>query len=132
MSDIRFIDSLNVGAYTIDNSDGGGSGSGVNILENVNNYVITATGYPNIIQGEPNLQFDSLNLAIGGAPSGTARLEVYHTGSVDNLILIRNADTNTGIKVDNTGRFQLLEFASLPTPIEGGIVYSSNEFYIGI
>jgi len=102
MSDIRFIDSLNVGAYTIDNSDGGGSGSGVNIL------------------------------AIGGAPSGTARLEVYHTGSVDNLILIRNADTNTGIKVDNTGRFQLLEFASLPTPIEGGIVYSSNEFYIGI
>ena len=129
MSDIRFIDSLKVGAYTI---GGDGGGGGVEILDNVDNYVITATGTPGIIQGESQLQFDSLNLAIGGAPSGTARLEVYHTGSVDNLMLIRNADTNTGIKVDNTGRFQLLEFSSLPTPIEGGIVYSSNEFYVGI
>jgi hypothetical protein len=126
MSNIRFIDSVNVGAYTV---EGGG---GVEILDNVNNYIITATGLSNTIQGESQLQFDSLNLAIGGAPSGTARLEVYHTGSVDNLMLIRNADTNTGIKVDNVGRFQLLEFSSLPTPIEGGIVYSSNEFYVGI
>jgi hypothetical protein len=124
MSEIRFIDSLNVGAYAVE--------GGIEILDNVNNYVITATGFSGIVQGESQLQFDSLNLAIGGAPSGTARLEVYHTGSVDNLMLIRNADTNTGIKVDNTGRFQLLEFSSLPTPIEGGIVYSSNEFYVGI
>lgn len=127
MSDIRFIDSLNVGAYTID----GGSG-GVNILDNINNYLLTATGYEGIIQGEPNLQFDGLNLTIGGSPSGTTRLEVYHTGSIDNLMLIRNASTNTGIKVDSAGIFQLLEFASLPTPVEGGIVYSSNEFYVGI
>jgi hypothetical protein len=124
MSEIRFIDSLNVGAYAVE--------GGIEILDNVNNYVITATGFSGIVQGESHLQFDSINLAIGGAPSGTARLEVYHTGSVDNLMLIRNADTNTGIKVDNTGRFQLLEFSSLPTPIEGGIVYSSNEFYVGI
>ena len=127
MSDIRFIDSLNVGAYTID----GGSG-GVNILDNVNNYLLTATSYEGIIQGEANLQFDGLNLAIGGSPSGTSRLEVYHTGSGDNLILIRNTSTNTGIKVDGDGRFQLLEFASLPSPIEGGIVYASNEFYVGM
>jgi hypothetical protein len=78
------------------------------------------------------MQFDGLNLAIGGAPSGDARLEIYHTGSVDNLMLIRNTDTNTGIKVDNIGRFQLLEFSILPSPVEGGIVYSSNEFYVGI
>jgi hypothetical protein len=127
MSDIRFIDSLNVGAYTIEPVSGS-----INILENVNNYVITATGYPDIIQGEPNLQFDGLNLAVGGVSTGTSRLEVYHTGSVDNLMLIRNASTNTGIKVDGDGRFQLLEFASLPSPIEGGIVYASNEFYVGI
>ena len=125
MSDIRFIDSLNVGAYAVE-------GSGIEVVNNVNNYVITATGYPGIIQGESQLQFDGLNLAIGGAPSGTARLEVYHTGSVDNLMLIRNASTNTGIKVDGDGRFQLLEFASLPSPVEGGIVYASNEFYVGM
>ena len=123
MSDIRFIDSLNVGAYTVEDN--------INVLNNVDNYVLTATGFGNI-QGEAELQFDSLNLAIGGAPSGTARLEIYHTGSIDNLMLIRNTDTNTGIKVDNIGRFQLLEFSSLPSPIEGGIVYSSNEFYVGI
>jgi len=132
MSNIRFVDSLNVGAYTINNGGGGSGSIGINILENVNNYIITATGYPDIIQGEPNLQFDGLNLAIGGTPTGTARLEVYHTGSIDNLMLIRNTSTNTGIKVDGDGRFQLLEFASLPTPIEGGIVYTSNEFYVGI
>ena len=127
MSDIRFIDSLNVGAYTITPTSGS-----INILENVNNYLITATGYPNIIQGESNLQFDGLNLSIGGNSSGTVRLEVYHTGSVDSLMLIRNTSTNTGIKVDGDGIFQLLEFASLPTPVEGGIVYASNEFYVGI
>jgi hypothetical protein len=125
MSDIRFIDSLKVGAYAVE-------GGSIEIVNNVDNYVITATGYPGIIQGESQLQFDSLNLAIGGTPSGTARLEVYHTGSVDNLILIRNASTNTGIKVDNAGRFQLLEFSSLPSPVEGGIVYASNEFYVGM
>jgi hypothetical protein len=132
MSDIRFIDSLNVGAYTIENGGGGSGSIGINILENNNNYVITATGYPDIIQGEPNLRFDGLNLTIGGNSSGTSRLEVYHTGSIDDLMLIRNASTNTGIKVDGQGRFQLLEFASLPTPVEGGIVYASNEFYVGI
>jgi len=125
MSDIRFIDALNVGAYAVETEN-------LNIQDNVNNYVLTATGFANIIQGEAELQFDSLNLAIGGAPSGTARLEMYHTGSVDNLILIRNTSTNTGIKVDNQGIFQLLEFSSLPTAVEGGIVYASNEFYVGI
>ena len=125
MSDIRFIDSLNVGAYSVE-------GGNLIIQDNTNNYVITATGYPDIVQAESQLQFDSVNLAIGGSPSGTARLEVYHTGSVDNLMLIRNTNTNTGIKIDNIGRFQLLEFTSLPSPIEGGIVYTSNEFYVGM
>ena len=124
MSDIRFIDSLNVGAYAVETEN-------INIQDNVNNYVLTATGF-DVIQGESQLQFDSLNLAIGGAPSGTARLEVYHTGSGNDLMLIKNTSTNTGIKVDGDGIFQLLEFASLPTAVEGGIVYSSNEFYVGI
>jgi hypothetical protein len=124
MSDIRFIDSLNVGAYAVETEN-------INIQDNVNNYVLTATGF-DVIQGESQLQFDSLNLAIGGAPSGTARLEVYHTGSGNDLMLIKNTSTNTGIKVDNQGIFQLLEFSSLPTAVEGGIVYASNEFYVGI
>jgi hypothetical protein len=125
MSDIRFIDSLKVGAYAVE-------GGSIEIVNNVDNYVITATGYPGIIQGESQLQFDSLNLAIGGTPSGTARLEVYHTGSVDNLLLIHNTTTNTGIKVDNQGIFQLLEFSTLPNAVAGGIAYSGDEFYVGV
>ena len=125
MSDIRFIDSLKVGAYTIEETY-------TNISNNVNNYVITATGEVDTFQGNPELQFDSVNLAIGGAPSGLARLEIYHTGSVTNLLLIKNTDTNTGVQINNEGIFQLLEFSSLPNAVVGGIVYSSNEFYVGI
>jgi hypothetical protein len=124
MSDIRFIDALNVGAYTVEGN--------INIQNNNDNYILTATGYPGVIQGESELQFDGLNLAIGGSPSGEARLEIYNTGSIDNLLLIRNTTTNTGIKVDNKGIFQLLEFSSLPEAISGGIIYASNEFYVGI
>jgi hypothetical protein len=126
MAKIRFADSLKVGAYAVD------AGTKIDILNNINNYIITATGDPNVIQGESELRFDSVNLAIGGAPSGEARLEIYHTGSVNNLILIRNTDTNAGIKVDNQGLFQLLEFSTLPTTVAGGIVYSNNEFFAGI
>jgi hypothetical protein len=125
MSDIRFIDSIKVGAYTVEQTN-------VTINNNVDNYIITATGDVDTFQGEPELQFDSVNLAIGGAPSGLARLEIYHTGSVANLLLIKNTNTNAGIQVNNEGIFQLLEFSSLPNAVAGGIVYSSNEFYVGI
>jgi len=129
MSDIRFIDSLKVGAYTVELE---GDGTLIVVKDNVDNYVITGTGQTGSLQGEPELQFDSVNLGIGGAPSGLARLEIYHTGSVDNLILIKNTDTNTGIQVNNQGVFQLLEFNALPTAVAGGIAYSSNEFYLGM
>ena len=69
-SNVRFVDSLKVGAYQVENSGGGGGGSGVTI--------------------------------------------------------------NKGIKVTNSGTLQLFEFTSLPTAIEGGIVYNNNEFYVGL
>jgi hypothetical protein len=125
MSDIRFIDSLKVGAYAIGQAN-------ITINDNFNNYIITATGDANTFQGESQLQFDSVNLSIGGPSNGLARLEIYHTGSVDNLMLIKNTDTNTGIQVNKEGVFQILEFSVLPNATAGGIVYSSNEFYIGI
>lgn len=130
MTDIRFIDSLKVGAYAVNQTGQGGDST---IIENnVNNYIITATGLDQTVRGESELQFDSVNLGIGGAPSGLARLEIYHTGSVDNLILIKNTETNTGIKIDKQGIFQLLEFTSLPNAVAGGIIYSNNNFFVGI
>jgi len=104
----------------------------IGIDNNVNNYVLTATGEENTIKGEPELVFDSLNLRIGGEPSGEARLEITHTASVDNLLLIKNTDTNTGVKVNNEGTFQLLEFPTLPTAIAGAIAYSSSFFWVGV
>ena len=125
-SNIRFIDNLKVGSYQVQNtSDSNFSGS---INNNVNNYVLTATG-TNIINGESNLQFDGTNLSIG-VPTGAARFEINDNSSADLMIIKNNVDT--GIKVTNDGIFQLLEFNVLPTAIEGGIVYSSNDFYVGL
>lgn len=123
MSDIRYIDSLNVGAYEVE--------SAVTIIDNFENYVITATGLDATFKGNSQLYFDSTNLGIG-TQSPVARLEIHHDASVDDILLIKNTDNNTGIKVDKEGIFQLLEFSTLPTAVAGGIVYSSNEFYVGM
>ena len=127
-SNVRFVDSLKVGAYQVQNSSGGGGG-GITINNNVNNYLLSATGSPNVINGESNLQFDGTSLSIGGAPSGP-RLEITDNGSGQDLLLIKNID-NHGIKVTNEGIFQLINFNSLPSAVKGGVIYSSNEFYLG-
>ena len=126
-SNVRFVDSLKVGAYS---SEGSGGGSGLTINNNVNNYILSATGNPNIINGEANLQFDGTSLGIGGASSGP-RLEIIDNNSGEDLLLIRNADSE-GIKVTSDGILQLIEFSTLPTAVEGGIVYNSDEFYVGL
>ena len=127
-NNVRFVDSLKVGAYQTEGSSGGGSG--ITINNNVNNYLLSATGNPSVINGESNLQFDGASLSIGGAPSGP-RLEITDNGSGQDLLLIKNA-SNQGIRVTNEGVLKLINFNSLPTAIAGGIVYSSNEFYLGL
>lgn len=104
-----------------------GSG-GVDILNNVDNYVLTATGNSNQVEGNAQLVFDGNNLGIGG-PSNGARFEINDNTSND-LLLIKNA-SNQGVKINNSGVLQLLEFSSLPPAVEGGIVFSSNEFFLG-
>lgn len=116
-SNVRFVDNLKVGAYN----------GGLEVIDNVDNYVLTATG-TNSFQGEEQLQFDGVNLGIGGASSG-ARFEINDTTGND-LLLIQNIN-NQGIKVDNEGILQLIEFATLPDAVEGGIAYNSNNFWVG-
>tara|TARA_B110000858_G_scaffold108350_1_gene123838 strand:+ start:136 stop:534 length:399 start_codon:yes stop_codon:yes gene_type:complete len=128
-NNIRFVDSLKVGAYQV---DGLNAGSNIDIINNVDNYVLTATGQSGSIEGNAELIFDSTNLRIGGAPSGVARLEVTHLGSVDDIMLIKNTDDNTGIKVTKEGLFELLEFSALPTAAEGAFAYSNNNFWLGV
>ena len=64
-SNVRFVDSLKVGSYQTQNS-GGGGGSGITINNNVDNYLLSATGNPSIINGESNLQFDGQTLTVKG------------------------------------------------------------------
>jgi hypothetical protein len=123
-SNVRFVDSLKVGSYQVQNA-GGGGGSGITINNNVDNYLLSATGNPSIINGESNLQFDGTTLTIKGD------LVIDDQGSGANLILIQNP-SGQGITVTSEGIFQLIEFSSLPTPIEGGIVLNSNNLYVGI
>ena len=123
MANVRFVDQLKVGAYS-------STGDGVTIANNIDNYVLTATGQVGLINGEAQLQFDGINLAIGGT-AGTSRLEIRDTTSSD-LLLIKNANIDQGIKVDSTGILSLIEFSALPTAVAGGIVYSSDEFWIGV
>jgi len=123
-NNIRFVDDLKVGAYTVS----GGTGGTV-IDNNFNNYVLTATGNDNI-EGNSALQFDGLNLGIGG-PSNGARFEINDTTGRD-LVLIKNAN-NQGIKVNSDGVFQLIKFNALPgNAPEGGLAISANNFYVGL
>lgn len=48
------------------------SSSGVTINNNTDNYIITATGTANTLDGEPSLTFDGVTLTVGGNISATA------------------------------------------------------------
>ena len=122
-NNVRFVDNLKVGAYTVSGD------TGVVIEDNINNYVLTATGNDEI-RGNPEFQFDGVNLGIGG-PSNGARFEINDNTNRD-LVLIKNSN-NQGIKVNNAGVLQLIEFNTLPaTAPEGGLAYALNNFYVGL
>jgi len=122
---VRFVDNLKVGAYkTISTEDN------INISNNIDNYVLTATGDPNNINGEAQLIFSGSKLGIGDNPNPQAKLDIKGKFQED-LLLVKNF-YNQGVEVDNEGIFKLIEFEILPTPQEGGIVYSQDNFFIGI
>tara|TARA_R110001583_G_scaffold7581_8_gene37500 strand:- start:1409 stop:2017 length:609 start_codon:yes stop_codon:yes gene_type:complete len=199
-SNIRFVDSLKVGAYQVQGSSGGGGGGtgSLDITNNINNYLLTATG-TDTINGEANLQFDGselkligdLNIAGNIIPNGSLRNlgsvanpfhEVFVTGDsiifvsqsaagtvtgsiafVDDKLVFDPGTTgsipaspvsilnntssyiltatgkddsiegNESVQIIGSGVLKLKDFAgALPTPVEGGIVYNSNNFYVGL
>jgi hypothetical protein len=110
-----------------ESGSGGGTGS-VTINNNVNDYLITATGTANTLNGESSLRYDGTGLIIGASGSAQSLLQI--SGSSD-LLLIKNG-SNNGIKVNNEGVLQFLSQSSTPTVIGGGIYYSGSAFYVGI
>lgn len=111
-----------------DLAESGSGGGSVTINNNVNDYLITATGTANTLNGESSLRYDGTGLIIGATGSAQALLQI--SGSSD-LLLIKNGSDN-GIKVNNEGVLQFLSQSSTPTPIGGGIYYSGSAFYVGI
>jgi len=109
---------------------GSGGGSSVDILNNVDNYVLTATGNANQVEGNAQLVFEGDNLGIGGTSTGP-RLEINDNNTGRDLLLIKNTN-NQGIKVQSDGILQIIEFGTLPTAIDGGLAYSSSNFYVGL
>ena len=105
-----------------------GSGGAVTINNNINDYLITATGITNTLNGESSLRYDGTGLIIGATGSAQALLQI--SGSSD-LLLIKNG-SNNGIKVNNEGVLQFLSQSSTPTAIGGGMIYSGSAFYVGI
>ena len=109
-------------------AESGSGGGSITIDNNVNDYLITATGTANTLNGESSLRYDGTGLIIGASGSAQALLQI--SGSSD-LLLIKNGSDN-GIKVNNEGVLQFLSQSSVPTAIGGGIYYSGSAFYVGI
>ena len=103
---------------------------GVDILNNTDNFVLTATGNNNQVKGNSLLVFDGNNLGIGGTSTGP-RLEINDNNTGRDLLLINNIN-DQGIKVQSDGVLQIIEFGTLPTAVDGGLAYSSSNFYIGL
>jgi hypothetical protein len=105
-----------------------GSGSPLVIDNNVNGYILTATGTEDNINGESALRFDGVGLIIGNTGSAEAKLHISGSGP---LLLIRN-NSGSGIDVTEDGILRLTSQSSTPTPVGGGIYYNGSEFYLGI
>ena len=49
----------------------------------------------------------------------------------EDLFLVKRSG-NTQLKIDKEGLLSIKEFGLLPTPVEGGIAYFDNNFYLGL
>lgn len=106
-----------------------GEGVGLEILNNQEYFLLTATGDEKNIKGQSQLIFKQGSLGLGIA-NPDARLEILEPGNKD-LLLIKNIE-DQGVKITNKGVLKLLEYEELPQPVEGGITYSENSFWLGL
>lgn len=126
---VRFIDQIKVGAYSVLPGDFEG-GTSLEIENNVDNYVLTSTGQASKLRGEPNLWFDGDNLGLG-TQSPIARFEIKGVNNSVDLLLIRNY-LNQGVRINSDGFTELIEYVITPNVKEGGIIYSGSNFWVGL
>jgi hypothetical protein len=123
---VRFIDQIKVGSYAIIP----GEDNSVIIENNIDNYVLTATGNAGAIRGESNLYFDGWYLGLG-TQNPIARFELKGENNLVDLLLIRNS-SNQGVKINYEGVTELIEYITTPSAKIGGIIYSGSNFWVGL
>ena len=111
----------------------GGGGGGVTITNNVDNYVITATGTANTINGESNMQFNGSSLSItgeitsSGAIRSLANGAMYFRGGDDAEFWDINVANTVGIYGQQTQTVAGLKLGSAGATLYG----SGSRFGIG-
>lgn len=86
-------------AYYGDGSNLTGISAGVTINNNTNNYLLTATGTANTVNGESNLTFDGSDLVLNGSASfGTTQLS-----GVPTTLSIGSSQHNNGLAINRAG-----------------------------
>jgi len=123
---IGIVDNVTVGPYPLATP----ISSSNEIPQDGDNYVITGDADADNLNANAQLIFKNNKLNIGDNPDPQYKLEV-NGGNNEDLLLIKNQN-NKGVKIKGDGVLQLTEFSSLPTPQEGGIIYSNNNFFVGI
>ena len=82
------------------------------INNNTNNYVVTATGTANTLQGESNLTYDGTDLvlnhatgdkALRWATGGTNKWSIYHNNGAGALVAYDNANNAERLRITSSG-----------------------------
>jgi len=89
-------------------SGSSGTSASVTINSNTNNYVVTATGTTNTLQGEANLYFDGTNLGVGTTVSNVdswARVLDVYGGTEHAKSIVTTNNIETGVWSHNSGYY---------------------------
>ncbi len=111
-------------ALTASHALSGGGGSGVTINNNLNDYIVTATGTANTLNGEANLTFNGSTLVVAGnlrANSITGSLSL--TGSLTGSLLGTASWATNALTASFTTRTIT---SSFPINVTGSSLYSTS------
>ena len=115
-----FEDSVSFAPFTFPSSGSGGGGTPASPSNSIQFNNGGSFG------GSSNFLFN--NSTSAAQISGSLEL---NANTSNDIFLIKSGSTSIA-KVDTAGNFILVERTSTPTAVEGGIMYSSSAFYVGI
>jgi len=93
--------------------------AGTTINSNTNNYVVTATGTANTLQGEANLTFDGINLKVGNtftAHTAADNLVIGTTSGSNGMTILTGSATGTIFFNDGSGNDGAIQYVHSSSP----------------